>query len=257
MSSSRVVDESRTASGKGEPTEGFTYSAWSPAPTTHRSTAAVLLAVLSAIFMFIFGVLFGALLHSILFSNKASQLALMNSTVCDPNAVPPPCDQWSLSESHDNKVETLTTDAYRLPRDIAPKSYNLTIHPNIAANKLTGNVVINIEHVCPKWSQWAFVLDAKLVPGEFVQLGIEFKGEVLADMSGLYISTHTDSFGRRLQSAVTQFEPTDARKMFPCFDEPNFKATFQVTHLLEITFLKVRKFLFFDEYFEMEDFSIF
>ncbi|KAE9420674.1 hypothetical protein Angca_006406, partial [Angiostrongylus cantonensis] len=282
MSSSSVVDETRTASGKIEPTEGFTYSTWSPAPTSHRSTAVVFVAVLSAIFMLIFGVLFGVFLHSVLFSNETFRLALMNSTTCDPNAVPPPCDEWSLSDSHDNRLETSTADVYgllkqkdcssfpwksfRLPRDIAPKSYNLTIHPNITANKLTGNVIINIEvlkmtklivlhynkiemktftimvdskrmdaefHVCPKWSQWAFLLGAKLAPGEFVQLEIEFNGEVLADMSGLYISTHTDSFGRRLQSAVTQFEPAYARKMFPCFDEPNFKATFQLSVIRE------------------------
>uniref|UniRef100_A0A0N4WPD1 Aminopeptidase n=1 Tax=Haemonchus placei TaxID=6290 RepID=A0A0N4WPD1_HAEPC len=86
---------------------------------------------------------------------------------------------------------------------------------------------------CPASSQWAFMMDEEVHAGDFIDLGIEFQGEVLPDLQGLYISTHTDSRGRKTKSAVTQFEPSYARKMFPCFDEPNFKATFEVSVIRE------------------------
>ncbi|VDM82457.1 unnamed protein product [Strongylus vulgaris] len=75
-------------------------------------------------------------------------------------------------------------------------------------------------------------MDEAVKVGDIVDLGVEFQGEVLPDLQGLYITTHTDANGRKTRSAVTQFEPSFARKMFPCFDEPNFKATFEVEHFL-------------------------
>uniref|UniRef100_A0A0K0D0Z6 Peptidase_M1_N domain-containing protein n=1 Tax=Angiostrongylus cantonensis TaxID=6313 RepID=A0A0K0D0Z6_ANGCA len=87
-----------------------------------------------------------------------------------------------------------------------------------------------LQYACPGLSQWAFMLENNVVPGDVVELRIEFYGRVLEDKRGLYISTHVDAFGNKTQSAVTQFEATHAREMFPCFDEPNFKATFQVLY---------------------------
>ena len=45
-------------------------------------------------------------------------------------------------------------------------------------------------------------------------------------MSGLFLTAYTNSTGQRVNMAATQFEAVGARRAFPCFDEPAFKAEF-------------------------------
>lgn len=61
------------------------------------------------------------------------------------------------------------------------------------------------------------------------QLKLTFNGNLTDKLKGLYRSKYTKEDGTIGHHAVTQFEPTDARRAFPCFDEPALKATFDVT----------------------------
>jgi puromycin-sensitive aminopeptidase len=60
-------------------------------------------------------------------------------------------------------------------------------------------------------------------------LELAFQGQLRRDLEGLYLSTYRDEEGVEHRIATTQFESTGARKAFPCFDEPDAKATFAVT----------------------------
>ncbi|KAJ7560287.1 hypothetical protein O6H91_04G121900 [Diphasiastrum complanatum] len=69
--------------------------------------------------------------------------------------------------------------------------------------------------------------DQPLPIGEAI-LGMEFNGTLNDQMKGFYRSSY-EAGGERRNMAVTQFEPADARRCFPCWDEPNFKAVFKLT----------------------------
>lgn len=70
----------------------------------------------------------------------------------------------------------------------------------------------------------------ELIAGEKATLEIKFKGELNDQMAGFYRSSYKDEkTGETKYLATTQFEATDARRAFPCFDEPALKSKFQIS----------------------------
>ncbi len=65
-------------------------------------------------------------------------------------------------------------------------------------------------------------------PGD-ARLEMSFTGELNDKLVGFYRSEYTSQDGETRYLATTQFEATDARRAFPCWDEPAKKATFDVT----------------------------
>jgi aminopeptidase N len=65
--------------------------------------------------------------------------------------------------------------------------------------------------------------------GAAYTIKIHFTGILNDQMRGLYRSTYIGLDGKPHTMATTQFEATDARRAFPCLDEPAHKATFQLT----------------------------
>src|SRR5579863_5539646 len=147
--------------------------------------------------------------------------------------------------------------AQRLPETAVPENYKLTFAPNFEKNNFAGEEAIKIRLLKPtsqivlnaaeieiskasvvsgggrqiasvsfdKEKETAtFTVAKELQPGP-ITLEINYVGILNDQLRGFYLGK--DDQGHKY--AVTQFEATDARRAFPSFDEPAYKATFDIT----------------------------
>jgi len=97
-------------------------------------------------------------------------------------------------------------------------------------NSSTTEVVVTGNHTVIKNEQLIIQLKTPgLIADRVYEVEIAYSGKLRNDMSGFYISWYTDEQSKEKKwLAVTQFEPTYARRAFPCYDEPIFKTPFSI-----------------------------
>ncbi|KAL3079369.1 hypothetical protein niasHT_037699 [Heterodera trifolii] len=78
-----------------------------------------------------------------------------------------------------------------------------------------------------KWTLLTVQLPQEIKPQK-AELEFVYNGELTTNMKGFYKSTYKDSEGNEMAVASTQFESTYARNAFPCWDEPTYKAQFDI-----------------------------
>ncbi len=115
--------------------------------------------------------------------------------------------------------------------ELIRESKEITLH---AQDLTIQDVLINDTKIDPKniatnkEQQTITLLLPTALPAGPVKIEITYRGKYGEKMEGLYKSYSTYK-GKKETYLFTQFEPTYARQMLPSFDEPNFKATFQLT----------------------------
>ncbi|KAM5257660.1 endoplasmic reticulum aminopeptidase 2 isoform 1-T2 [Hipposideros larvatus] len=80
----------------------------------------------------------------------------------------------------------------------------------------------------PAHQQIALLAPEKLMADRRYYVAIDFQATLADGFEGFYKSTYRTLGGETRTIAVTDFEPTEARMAFPCFDEPLFKANFSI-----------------------------
>jgi puromycin-sensitive aminopeptidase len=149
----------------------------------------------------------------------------------------------------------------RLSNVIRPLRYDLTLDVDLEMSTFRGSVTarIEIDEETPELvlhaleleigevfvdgaaAPWALDVDLErlvvrptevLSPGT-ATLTVTFQGVLNDLLRGFYRSTYVDTEGATRTIATTQMQATDCRRVFPCWDEPEFKAVFGVTLVVD------------------------
>ncbi|KAG5888646.1 hypothetical protein JTB14_021271 [Gonioctena quinquepunctata] len=161
------------------------------------------------------------------------------------------------------EISVNVLEDYRLPKTVVPSNYILRIQiESFEGNSFTGSVVINfvtteannniflhasssymnltsivlnadfdkecnITNADPNTDILTITCKEKTVLDAMNTLIIHYEALFSMDGVGLYKSTYVENDIEEIILA-TQFSPCYARRVFPCFDEPEFKAAFDV-----------------------------
>ena len=189
-------------------------------------------------------------------------LATLSST--EPLQQPQKSQAPEPEPESEPEAEPVLTEAWekdvRLPSHLLPLHYDLYLHPDLVSGLFMGRVTISIEATSPtsyflvhtkyldisdtrllnedgdevsymrafeygRNEFWVVQLEAEVVAGNY-SLSMEFNGNLTRGITGFYKSVYTNRIGEKVSIATSKFQPTYARKAFPCFDEPSFKSTF-------------------------------
>ncbi|MDR3616696.1 MAG: M1 family metallopeptidase [Candidatus Obscuribacterales bacterium] len=169
--------------------------------------------------------------------------------------------------SSQTKMKVAAADAarFRLPLNVSPVRYVVEWQPDLETNTFAGfetihldikeatkDVVLNCKEMeiqeatitsttgdshkgtvtLEEETEFARIAFSKELKSGSWQLSLRFTGILNDRLAGFYRSKFKDNDGKEHKIATTQFESTDARAAFPCFDEPAMKATYKLSFVV-------------------------
>jgi len=159
----------------------------------------------------------------------------------------------------------------KLPKQVVPLEYSIRIIPDVAKFMFAGSETVKIKATAPirelvlnsleldiakasidgiqlppdtikldpNNELLTIALPNELKVGEH-SLALEFSGKITPKGRGFYYMPYQEEgAGAKKIALGTQFEPSDARRFFPCWDEPSFRARFQLTTVVPENWLAV------------------
>ena len=159
----------------------------------------------------------------------------------------------------------------KLPKQVVPLEYSIRIVPNIDKLTFTGTETVKLDVRSPVRELMLNALEIEIanasiddkpipkgaikidnknelltialpsqLPAGLHMLALSFSGKINQQGRGLfYMRYQEEGTGAKKIALGTQFEATDARSFFPCWDEPSFRARFQLTAVVPENWLAV------------------
>src|SRR6266446_4000542 len=133
----------------------------------------------------------------------------------------PDIDKFTFTGS-----ETVKLSAHNLVRQLVLNALELKVTDASIDGKALPQSAMKIDE---KNELLTLVLPSQLAPGDHI-LALSFSGKINQQGQGLFYMHYQEQRTSANKIALgTQFEATDARRLFPCWDEPSFRARFQLT----------------------------
>src|SRR5881392_2593280 len=159
----------------------------------------------------------------------------------------------------------------KLPKEVVPAEYSIRVVPNIDRLTFTGTETVKLSVRSPvqklvlnaleleiteasldgkmlptsaikidkENELLTLALPSELTPGDHT-LALGFSGKINQQGQGLFYARYQEQdSGKRKIMLGTQFEATDARRFIPCWDEPVFRARFQLIAVVPENWLAV------------------
>jgi aminopeptidase N len=159
----------------------------------------------------------------------------------------------------------------KLPKDVLPLEYAIRITPDLEKLTFIGSETVKLKVVKPvtkivlnalemeiasasvdgrslpkkavelneKEETLSLTLPNEMAAGEH-ELALKFSGKINPQGQGLFYARYREHGTNEKKIMLgTQFEAADARRMFPCWDEPSFRARFQLTAVVPEKFMAV------------------
>ena len=192
-------------------------------------------------------------------NTTSSTVQLFNKLLlCTAVAATLPLQAAFAETSQSLKPYSFATTSGRLPKNVIPTDYIISITPDAEKRSLIGAETVSLEFteavdkiqfnsLNQKLSKVLFdgkpvksvesddkaqlttvMLPSKAKVGKH-KLSFEFTGVIETEPHGMFVQEYQNPDRSSASLLTTKFEATDARRMFPCWDEPAFRATYQLS----------------------------